>query len=340
MPRPPQVAPRGAGFDAARLQPKKKKRGRRPPTTPNRVPLLDGVRDEGRLEKSPDSASSSPEVQSRPDFFTVGSQKKERTPAGLLCFWSMAGITMFSAELLVSANRDAAILTSLDSSSGSWQEEVTADTAYWLPAGLRQLLKEASSRRILTYILYGCGGVQFVLLVVVCSQGHCALGTRRHPITKEATQTNRSFSPMRVLGWLGMSVVVFGLTCVPFIIFAGLNARSDPKNLLLWVSGVFALLAVLMGFWEIYQHLDNFYMPRLQHHLLKVLLMVPIYAVNAACVIKWPGRTETYLSAVRELWCDFELCNLPVCPSSAIACPCPVVLIIARLGIPFEIAPM
>lgn len=47
------------------------------------------------------------------------------------------------------------------------------------------------------------------------------------------------------------------------------------------VAGVFAFLALIVSLWEIIQHAIHFNKPYLQKYVVRILWMVPIYAMNS-----------------------------------------------------------
>ena len=219
---------------------------------------------------------------------------------------------MFSVEMLIASRMDKSkreaeryhptLSGSSDSSMADDVSPAAKEGNYLLPRGISEKLQTNSSQVILVHICLAFGGVLLVVLVAICARGECALGRRTDPQTKRRYNTNTIVSQRRLVEWVGITVVIFGLTAVPFIFFEGYNAGTDPQLQILFLSGVFCLLSVIVGIYEVYLHLTNFHKPRLQRHLVKVLLMVPIYAIDAACTVKWPGLTETYLGALRSLW--------------------------------------
>ena len=50
------------------------------------------------------------------------------------------------------------------------------------------------------------------------------------------------------------------------------------------VAGIFAFLALFMSIWEISQHLRNYNKPYLQKYVVRILWMVPIYAMNSVII--------------------------------------------------------
>ncbi|MPC19806.1 Transmembrane protein 184C [Portunus trituberculatus] len=47
------------------------------------------------------------------------------------------------------------------------------------------------------------------------------------------------------------------------------------------IGGIFVFMAIPITLWEIVQHLINYTKPKLQKHIIRVLWMVPVYALNA-----------------------------------------------------------
>lgn len=48
-----------------------------------------------------------------------------------------------------------------------------------------------------------------------------------------------------------------------------------------FIAGVFALMACTLSLYEIYQHLLYYNKPYLQKYIVRILIMVPIYALNS-----------------------------------------------------------
>lgn len=47
------------------------------------------------------------------------------------------------------------------------------------------------------------------------------------------------------------------------------------------IGGLFVMLALPISLWQIVQHMVHYNKPYLQKHIIRVLWMVPIYALNA-----------------------------------------------------------
>lgn len=84
------------------------------------------------------------------------------------------------------------------------------------------------------------------------------------------------------------------------------------------VSGIFALLAVGISTWHIYMHLTHYYNPSLQIWIVRILLMIPIYAIDSWFSAFFKDAA-VYLSTIRDSYEAFVLY-------------CFMMLLIGRLG--------
>lgn len=72
------------------------------------------------------------------------------------------------------------------------------------------------------------------------------------------------------------------------------------------LAGGFAILSVAFSFYEIIKHLINFTKPYLQRYIIRILLMVPIYSLNAWIAMIIP-ETGLYLDSMREVYESFVI---------------------------------
>lgn len=72
------------------------------------------------------------------------------------------------------------------------------------------------------------------------------------------------------------------------------------------IAGGLALLSVTLSFFEIIKHLTNFTKPYLQRYIIRILLMVPIYSLNAWIAMVVPA-TGLYLDSLREVYESFVI---------------------------------
>lgn len=60
--------------------------------------------------------------------------------------------------------------------------------------------------------------------------------------------------------------------------------KSDQGGL---IGGLFVVMAIPISVWQIIQHMVHYNKPFLQKHIIRVLWMVPIYALNAVSWMKF-----------------------------------------------------
>ena len=56
-------------------------------------------------------------------------------------------------------------------------------------------------------------------------------------------------------------------------------------------------MTVPITFYEVAMHLEYFSRPALQIHVIRILWMVPIYAIDAWAALRFPVRSLTHLRA-------------------------------------------
>jgi len=106
--------------------------------------------------------------------------------------------------------------------------------------------------------------------------------------------------------WVFINIVV--------LIALALSAWDMHRNrraahFIAWfVAGVFVLLAVPITFYEVAQHLENYRMPRLQRHVIRILFMVPIYAVDCWLALRFKDGT-IYFDTIRECYEAYVIYN-------------------------------
>ena len=77
------------------------------------------------------------------------------------------------------------------------------------------------------------------------------------------------------------------------------------------MAGVFVLLAVPVTIYEVAMHLEYFGRPRLQIYVIRILWMVPIYAVDAWLALRFRVQRFKFIlqsaSTASERLCLFQL---------------------------------
>ncbi|CAG9563279.1 unnamed protein product [Danaus chrysippus] len=102
--------------------------------------------------------------------------------------------------------------------------------------------------------------------------------------------------------------VLLVIILVPLLIVHSINngfTKSDQSTL---IGGGFVLLAVPISIWQITQHIVHYTKPSLQKHIIRILWMVPIYALNAWIGLEFPEQS-IYMDALRECYEAYVIYN-------------------------------
>lgn len=105
--------------------------------------------------------------------------------------------------------------------------------------------------------------------------------------------------------WIRLAVfVLYGLAiCValPLCIWR-LNEKKAASHVQAWfVGGLFVMMALPISLGGIMQHVINYTTPHLQKFIIRILWMVPIYALNAWFALRFPSAA-IYLDTLRECY--------------------------------------
>lgn len=169
------------------------------------------------------------------------------------------------------------------------------------PAFVSKILHSESLSKVSKTSSILLGVLLFMQLVFACSRGYCALGTAK--VDGRIRNTNQSIKLTRVLGWLGTAAVIVAVQMSVFLVGAGLSCAWAPKKIFELFAAVSAGSAIVLGFVEIMNHMTNWYRPKLQRHIGRVLLMVPVYALDSMLTVFYPnGNTEVVCGVLRSLW--------------------------------------
>lgn len=74
-----------------------------------------------------------------------------------------------------------------------------------------------------------------------------------------------------------LAILVF----VPIFLVRSFKAGFNKRDQEILIAGIFVWITIPVSLWEIVQHVVNYTQPKLQKHIIRVLWMVPIYAINA-----------------------------------------------------------
>uniref|UniRef100_A0A336MEH5 CSON014398 protein n=1 Tax=Culicoides sonorensis TaxID=179676 RepID=A0A336MEH5_CULSO len=102
--------------------------------------------------------------------------------------------------------------------------------------------------------------------------------------------------------------LLFLIVVVPWLIINSVKDGFKTKDQLVLISGLFVMLALPISFWHISQHIVHFTKPQLQKHIIRILWMVPIYALNAWFGLLYPAHS-IYMDSVRECYEAYVIYN-------------------------------
>ncbi|CAG9792136.1 unnamed protein product [Diatraea saccharalis] len=102
--------------------------------------------------------------------------------------------------------------------------------------------------------------------------------------------------------------VILIVILVPLLIVHSLNNKSNKSVQAELIGGGFVLLALPISIWQITQHVVHYTKPYLQKHIIRVLWMVPIYALNAWIGLMFPEQS-IYVDSLRECYEAYVIYN-------------------------------
>ncbi|XP_055859277.1 transmembrane protein 184C isoform X1 [Episyrphus balteatus] len=108
-----------------------------------------------------------------------------------------------------------------------------------------------------------------------------------------------------------VTYVIFAIIVVPLLIVNSVKDGFTRKDQLILIGGLFVLSAVPISIWHIIQHVIHFTKPVLQKHIIRILWMVPIYALNAWLGLLFPEHS-IYVDSLRECYEAYVIYNFMV----------------------------
>lgn len=104
---------------------------------------------------------------------------------------------------------------------------------------------------------------------------------------------------------------ICALVLVPLFLIKSLKDGFNTHDQEVVIGGVFVLVAIPLSLWEIIQHVIHYNQPKLQKHVIRILWMVPIYAVNAWLGLAYPAQS-VYVDSVRECYEAYVIYNFMI----------------------------
>ncbi|KAK9876660.1 hypothetical protein WA026_014035 [Henosepilachna vigintioctopunctata] len=105
-----------------------------------------------------------------------------------------------------------------------------------------------------------------------------------------------------------LTYALAALIFVPIYLFQSIEEGFQERNKEVLIGGIFAWVAVPISFWEIILHVIHYTRPKLQKHIIRILWMVPIYAVNAWLGLVNP-KNALYVDSLRECYEAYVIYN-------------------------------
>ncbi|KAK7871631.1 hypothetical protein R5R35_001818 [Gryllus longicercus] len=109
-------------------------------------------------------------------------------------------------------------------------------------------------------------------------------------------------------------MVVYGLIIIvllPFLVAKAVKNGFKKQDQGVLFGSIFVMMALPISLWEIIQHMIHYTKPYLQKHIIRILWMVPIYAVNAWFGLLYP-KQSIYVDSLRECYEAYVIYNFLV----------------------------
>jgi hypothetical protein len=126
-------------------------------------------------------------------------------------------------------------------------------------------------------------------------------------LTSEHQESQRrensiSYRFMKFIGNVLAIVATIGfIVAVPLISYHAVQDQTRPDFVAFYSAGMFVLVTIAMSTKLIYNHLTNWYMPDVQKYVVRILWMVPIYAIQSLLSLRF-HTARIYIDTVRDLY--------------------------------------
>ena len=106
----------------------------------------------------------------------------------------------------------------------------------------------------------------------------------------------------RTLGHMIEIVYVTACVCFPFMVYLTFFVLEMRPHDVAWiVASIFTMMTVALSGREIRKHLENYSSPRVQKHIIRILWMPPVYAVDCFMAMRFDS-IGVYLTVLREMY--------------------------------------
>eukprot|EP01024_Parvocaulis_polyphysoides_P029994 TRINITY_DN27245_c0_g1_i1.p1 TRINITY_DN27245_c0_g1~~TRINITY_DN27245_c0_g1_i1.p1 ORF type:complete len:441 (-),score=43.68 TRINITY_DN27245_c0_g1_i1:266-1588(-) len=106
--------------------------------------------------------------------------------------------------------------------------------------------------------------------------------------------------------WILLCITTFILMPILIVKYGGDDWSAKQQ---IWlVAGIFVILTVPISVYEVAMHVEYYYRPTLQRHVIRILWMVPIYAVDSWFALRFK-EARFYLDPIRETYEAYVIYN-------------------------------
>ncbi|KAL4527527.1 hypothetical protein Ndes2526A_g08691 [Nannochloris sp. 'desiccata'] len=112
----------------------------------------------------------------------------------------------------------------------------------------------------------------------------------------------------RVIRAVWVLLAVCTLSALPWMIIEFKKAQFSVHYQAWFIAGIFVILAVSASIYEVAMHLENYNRPKLQIRVVRILWMVPIYAVDSWLSLRFK-EARFYIDPIRECYEAFVIYN-------------------------------
>jgi hypothetical protein len=115
------------------------------------------------------------------------------------------------------------------------------------------------------------------------------------------------FGGQRLYYWCGVGALIFAALFL-IALLAG-HVIQDRQDIPLWIGGYCAILAAALATFQILEHLSHFGDPDCQCKVVRILFMVPLYAMTSWLSMVFPGGVGDVLNLIRDAYEAYALYN-------------------------------
>ena len=91
------------------------------------------------------------------------------------------------------------------------------------------------------------------------------------------------------------------LVALPMMIIEFKKSNWSVKYQAWFISGMFVLMALPVSIYEVAMHLEYFSRPKLQIRVIRILWMVPVYAVDSWFALRFKVSSVCYVTPCKSL---------------------------------------